>query len=113
MSEGKTEEASVARTFLKLAALVFALLSDFGKVTVESNNKLPSRMRLRSHLVAPVAFDSTAVLKSLCCWSRKFATENDGRVAEKTTAQQLELKSLEDVEGSTAIQATALRLAYL
>ena len=92
VSEGKTEEALVAITLRKLAALVFAFLSDFGKVTEESNNRLPSRMLVIVQSVAPVAFKSTALLKLLCCCVRKVAVENAGREAEKVTAQHLELK---------------------
>ena len=92
MAEGKTEELSVAKTFLKLAALLAALLFEFGKVTVESNNRLPSCKLLRAHAVAPVAFESTAAWKSLCCCAWKVATVNAGKEAEKATAQQLDLK---------------------
>ena len=46
--------------------------------------------------VAPVAFESTAVLKSACCCARKVAMVNAGSEAEKATAQQLDLKSREN-----------------
>lgn len=85
MAEGKTAELLVAKTFLKLAALLAALAFEFGKVTVESNNRLPSCKLLRAHVVAPIAFESTAALKSLCCCAWKVATVNAGKVAEKAT----------------------------
>ena len=86
MAEGKTVELLVARTSLKLAALLAALLFEVGKVTVESKNRLPSCKLLRAHVVAPVALESTAAWKSLCCCAWKFATENAGKETEKATA---------------------------
>ena len=44
------------------------------------------------HAVAPAAFESTALLKSLCCCAWKVATENFSRETEKVTARQLELR---------------------
>lgn len=99
MSAGKTEDGLVFITLLKLSAFVFAFAPDCGKVTAEFNIKLPSWMLLRVQLVAPVAFESTALLKSAFCWSLKVSTVSAGSVAEKVTAQQRELNEAEDVEG--------------
>lgn len=100
MSAGKTDDGLVFITLLKLSAFVLAFAPDCGKVTSEFNIKLPSRIPERVQLVAPVALESTALLKSAFCWSPKVATVSFGSEAEKVTAQQLlELNEVEDVEG--------------
>ena len=105
MADGKTEEISVFRTLVKLAALLAALLSDFGKLTALSTCRLPSYQRVREHEVAPFAFESTAFLKSFCCDVRKVATDKDGKEEEKVTAQQISLSFLQRFQYSRYVTA--------